>query len=322
MFRGVLCLLVAGAALTWPAGGDGRLPDPGRPRRMRGTSLASARLTPPASERPKAPPAPFSPSYPTHLQPLPGMPPSSTSLPFAAPSGPPRRELVLTFDDGPDLFLTPLVLEALDRRGYKAIFFVNGRALLGHRPQDLARRDLVRKLAAHGHLVANHGLIHRNVCAQPEQLEAEIDGNAEIIHGVTGLRPLLFRAPYGARCKRLDEAAAARDLIQVGWNLDPQEWKGGGEDAIVDYVRSMTARPGRYILLLHDLHREAARAVPRILDWIDRENERAARTGAPPIVIRDYTVFLRPQPVPATGLEPLLDGVKSALDLLEGWTRA
>ena len=78
---------------------------------------------------------------------------------------------MLTFDDGPDLFHTPVVLDELDRRGLKAIFFVNARYMVGSRPQDLARRDLVRKLAAHGHLVANHTLSHRNVCAEPETLD-------------------------------------------------------------------------------------------------------------------------------------------------------
>ena len=55
------------------------------------------------------------------------------------------------------------------------------------------------------------------------------------------MRPLLFRSPYGARCRRLDQALRERDLLQVGWSIDPQEWKGGSEDQIVEYV---TRQPG------------------------------------------------------------------------------
>src|SRR5262245_39102230 len=62
------------------------------------------------------------------------------------------RELLLSFDDGPDLEGTPLILRELDRRGLKAIFFVTGWRLTGQRPGDRARRDLLRKIAAHGHL--------------------------------------------------------------------------------------------------------------------------------------------------------------------------
>ncbi len=244
------------------------------------------------------------PDYPLYLRPLPGQAPA-----------PPRvtrgvRELVLTFDDGPDLFGTPLVLAELERRGHKAIFFINAGHMVGNKPQDLARSDLIRKIATHGHLVANHTLTHQNLCRQPDELlEHEIDGNSEIISAATGLRPLLFRAPYGTRCRRLDQALRERDLLQVGWSLDPQEWKGGSEDEIVEYVTRQLGRAnvGRAILLLHDTQQEAVRALPRILDWIARENQRVARQGGTPIRIRDYSVFLPPRPpLPETGFEPFL----------------
>ena len=87
----------------------------------------------------------------------------------------------------------------------------------------------------------------------------------------------------------------------MGWNLDPQEWKGGkdgmggSEDVVFEYVTSRLARfGGRAILLLHDTKREAVRALPRILDWIDQENLRLARAGEPAIRVRDYSVFLPP----------------------------
>jgi peptidoglycan/xylan/chitin deacetylase (PgdA/CDA1 family) len=253
------------------------------------------------------------PAYPLFLHPLPGEAPGRR---VAAPA---VRDLVLTFDDGPDLLATPVILEELDRRGLKAIFFVNGRHLVGNRPQDLARRDLVRKMAAHGHLIANHTLSHRNVCAEPELLEREIDGNAEIITAATGVRPLLFRAPYGARCRRLDQALRDRDLVQVGWNLDPQEWKGGGEDGVYAYVTKRLARfAGRATLILHDTHSQAVRALPRILDWIARENHRVARDGGMPIRLRDYGVFIPSRPLGETGFEPLLADLRDAFSVLPG----
>ena len=151
------------------------------------------------------------------------------------PSGSPR-ELLLSFDDGPDLRGTPLILEELDRRGMKAIFFVTGWRLLGQRPEDVARRDLVRKIAAHGHLVANHTMNHHDLCQNPDKQAAEIDANTELIAQTTGVRPLLFRSPYGAYCQSLDAALTARELPDIGWNIDPQDWKtrrrGGGASRI------------------------------------------------------------------------------------------
>jgi len=226
------------------------------------------------------------------------------------------RELLLTFDDGPDLEGTPLILDELDRRGLKAIFFVNGQHMVGDRPHDFALRELVRRIATRGHLVANHTLSHRNVCAEKELLEAEIDGNAEIIAAATGVRPQLFRSPYGARCRALREALAERDLLQVGWNIDPQEWKGATETAITQYVaRRLGGFAGRAILLLHDTRREAVRALPRILDWIEEENRQLLRAGESPIVIRDYRVFFPSEPLPETGLEPFWQELRGTGDL-------
>jgi peptidoglycan-N-acetylglucosamine deacetylase len=300
--------LCAAVVLVLPFSGGGTItpPSPAAPEPAAEARPLGPEPGPEAAEEPARPRRPRVPDYPLFLRPLPGE--------EAAPSRQVRgvRELVLTFDDGPDLFGTPLVLAELERRGHKAIFFINGGHMVGNKPQDLARSDLIRKIATHGHLVANHTLTHQNPCRQPiELIEHEIDGNSEIISAATGSRPLLFRAPYGARCRRLEQALRERDLLNVGWSIDPQEWKGGSEDQIVEYVvRKLIRAGGRSTLLLHDTQQEAVRALPRILDWIARENDRVARQGGVPIRIRDYSVFLPPRPpLPESGFEPFFQPV-------------
>lgn len=215
-----------------------------------------------------------------------------------------RRELLLSFDDGPDLKGTPLILEELDRRGLKAIFFVTGWRLVGQRPEDIARRDLLRKIAAHGHLVANHTFSHHNLCDNPDETASQIDDNSEIIAQVTGVRPLLFRAPYGAFCHTLGAALAARELVDIGWNLDPQDWKNNTPERIFSYLTSKLGHlEGRGILLLHDTHAASVRALPQVLDWLARENHRAVSEGRAPIAIIDYRALLPPRPLAQSGLE-------------------
>jgi peptidoglycan/xylan/chitin deacetylase (PgdA/CDA1 family) len=217
------------------------------------------------------------------------------------------RELLLSFDDGPDLRGTPAILNELDRRGLKAIFFVTGWRLTGQRPEDLARRDLLRKIAAHGHLVANHTFRHHDLCRNPGEQAEQIDGNAEIIAQATGVRPLLFRSPYGAFCRSLEAALAARDLPDIGWNLDPQDWKNDSEEAVYQYlVRKLSHLEGRGILLLHDTHQGSVQALPRALDWLARENRRAVREGRQPITIVDYGVVVPRRPLLESGLERLV----------------
>jgi peptidoglycan/xylan/chitin deacetylase (PgdA/CDA1 family) len=222
------------------------------------------------------------------------------------PSGAPR-ELLLSFDDGPDLKGTPLILEELDRRGLKAIFFVTGWRLTGDHPEDVARRDLVRKIASHGHLVANHTMTHQNLCQNPASQAAEIDGASEIVAQATGVRPLLFRAPYGAYCRSLAATLEARELPDVGWNLDPQDWKSNDEQGILKYlIGKLSHLDGRGILLLHDTHLASVNALPQILDWIARENHRAVRAGQPPITLVDYSVLVPEHELAKNGLETII----------------
>jgi peptidoglycan-N-acetylglucosamine deacetylase len=229
------------------------------------------------------------------------------------------RSLLLTFDDGPDLVGTSLILDELTRRGVKAVFFVNGNHIVRNRSEDLARRDLLRKLATHGHLVGNHTMNHKNLCQERDAMAAEIDSASELIVYATSVRPLLFRSPYGARCRDLDRALADRDVIQVGWNMDPQEWRGEDEDAIVTYATAGLRRAkGPVILLLHDKNVAAVHAVARILDFVDAENARAAHEGRAPIRLVDYRVFLPTEPLPETGVEPVGAWFLSSLGALSG----
>jgi peptidoglycan/xylan/chitin deacetylase (PgdA/CDA1 family) len=214
------------------------------------------------------------------------------------------RELVLSFDDGPDLQGTPLIVDELDKRGLKGIFFVTGWRFAGQRPEDLARRDLVRKIAAHGHLVANHTFTHHDLCRNPGERDKEIDSNSALIEATTGVRPLLFRAPYGGFCHDLEAALTARDLPDIGWNLDPQDWKNRTDDEVFNYLVAKISRlHGRGILLLHDTHLASVRALPRMLDWLARDNERAVAEGRPPVTIVDYGVLVPRWPMAETGLE-------------------
>ena len=273
-------------------------PEHQAPRHLLASSKASGELANPAADRSQefarepggqgrayASPA----TFPHYLVPLPGEAPAAANLPA-------ERLVLLTFDDGPDLQGTPRILDELDRRNLRAVFFVMGQHIVRNRPEDLARRDLLRKLALHGHHVGNHTMNHRDLCRNPDALPEEVDRAAELISYATGVRPLLFRSPYGARCHSLDRALAERDLIQVGWNADPREWRGNSENAIVGYVTNLLAHAtAPVILLLHDKNMAAVQALPRILDWIEQEKARVARGGGVPIRVVDYSVLLPEQ---------------------------
>jgi peptidoglycan/xylan/chitin deacetylase (PgdA/CDA1 family) len=287
--RRLIALSAFLAPLLVPALGGGS--DAPSVPRLRSRGLAVGRATVPVDLADEALPL-VSPGHGAH----------TAFQPATAP-----RELLLSFDDGPDLRGTPLILDELDRRGLKAIFFVTGWRLTGQRPEDIARRDLVRKIAAHGHLVANHTMNHHDLCQNPGEQAAEIDANTELIAQTTGVRPLLFRSPYGAFCHTLEAALAARELPDIGWNIDPQDWKSDNEDAVFAYLTDKLGHlKGRGILLLHDTHLASVHALPRVLDWLARENTREARAGRPPVNVIDYTAVLPRRSIAPSGLPELV----------------
>ena len=177
-------------------------------------------------------------------------------------------------------------------------------------------------MAAHGHLVANHTLYPpQRVPPSQSCWSARLTATRRSSRPPLASAPCCSERPYGARAASLDQALRERDLVQVGWNLDPQEWKGGGDEASTAYVTKRLARfAGRAILLLHDTHPPAVRALPRILDWIARENAPGRRaTAACPSGCRRLR-GLRPQPPASaeTGFEPLLADLRYAVSALPG----
>ena len=140
---------------------------------------------------------------------------------------PPRPgELALTFDDGPNPTWTPRLLDLLARRGVRATFF-----LVGSRAQ--AEPDLVRQIAAAGHLIGNHSWTHLNLALAPaRRIEEQITRSSDALAQITGAPPRYFRPPFGARRPETLRIARRFGLVPVLWNAMTSDWKNPSADAI------------------------------------------------------------------------------------------
>jgi len=73
---------------------------------------------------------------------------------------------------------------------------------------------------------------------------------------------------------------AARSLDHTHWDIDPQEWRHHNLKRTVNFItRKLQQLDGRAIVLLNDTHRVTVKALPQILDWIEKENQRRMKTG-------------------------------------------
>src|SRR5580698_355382 len=68
-------------------------------------------------------------------------------------AGPNPNEIALTYDDGPNDIVTERLLELLAEHNVRASFFLIGN-FVRQRPQ------IVRAIAASGHLIGNHSMTH------------------------------------------------------------------------------------------------------------------------------------------------------------------
>ena len=135
--------------------------------------------------------------------------PNLARLPAAAAR---RREVALTFDDGPDPEVTPRVLDGLDAAGMKATFFLIGERAARH---PALAREIVRR----GHAVENHSHRHSKAfaCYGITRIRREVAAAQAAIADATGVAPVFFRAPFGIRSPLLDPALARCGLHYVSW---------------------------------------------------------------------------------------------------------
>src|SRR5215472_15469211 len=156
----------------------------------------------------------------------------------------------LTFDDGPDPRWTPRIHEILRQYHARATFFVIGSQAAQH-------PDLLRRMHAEGHEVANHTYTH---AAELEHAPAwrfglELSMTQRVIEAATGHSATLFRYPYSDTLSdpRLNDQSLFKVAQQgyqiVGSAADTLDWTRPGPALIVS--RALFAPDGQTVLM-HD----------------------------------------------------------------------
>jgi peptidoglycan/xylan/chitin deacetylase (PgdA/CDA1 family) len=172
------------------------------------------------------------------------------------------RYVALTFDDGPSSY-TPRVLRLLRRAHTRATFFV-----IGSRAAE--RPELVRAESLLG-AVGNHTWTHPRLVtlARRDVIRQLLLTQSAIVRATGGMRPVLFRPPYGVGTPAETAAVHALRLVDVRWSLDSLDSRPGATAGAVAREVVAGLRPGA-IVLLHDIHPWTVAALPRILRAVRR----------------------------------------------------
>jgi peptidoglycan/xylan/chitin deacetylase (PgdA/CDA1 family) len=177
-----------------------------------------------------------------------------------------RREIALTFDDGPGPF-TPQILDILERKHVPATFFIVGRSL-----KDFGQ-TLPREIAD-GFAIGDHTQDHMVMThLSPKDQEAQLIQQATGIRSYGASFPHLFRPPYGAFDKTTLSYTHKFGMLTVLWTVDTKDFAQPGVGAIVRSVLA-GAKPGA-IILLHDAGGQRAQtvaALPTIIAALRRRH--------------------------------------------------
>jgi peptidoglycan/xylan/chitin deacetylase (PgdA/CDA1 family) len=173
---------------------------------------------------------------------------SSTLIAAKSPAPAPAaaakpRTVALTFDDGPSPY-TGKVLVVLRRNHVKATFCMVG-------DQAMRYRAMARRVTREGHRVCNHTRTHPNMrrLSSAKARRQIADGQAQITVA-SGVRPTLFRFPYGASDARVRGIVRKTGLHNLTWNMDTRDWRRPP-------AKTITARASGHphsgaVVLMHD----------------------------------------------------------------------
>jgi peptidoglycan/xylan/chitin deacetylase (PgdA/CDA1 family) len=182
--------------------------------------------------------------------------------------------IALTFDDGPNPSVTPMLLDLLDRHKIHASFFLIGRHVR-------AFPALARVMAERGHTIGNHTDTHsRLTFLSPRRIEEELSRCDEAIEGAIGGKTQWMRPPFGFRGPQLAPILRHRgNSDMVMWSIWARDWKPQAPEPVINRLRR--ARGGD-IVLLHDgdhrvLEGDRGHTVGALAHWIPRRKDAGLR---------------------------------------------
>ena len=179
--------------------------------------------------------------------------------------------IYLTFDDGPNSYYTPVILDVLKKYNVKATFFVTNSG-----PDELIKRE-----HSEGHVVAIHSASHEYslIYRSSEAFWNDLNSVSNRIERLTGEKPYLLRFPGGSsntvsrRYKSGIMTQLAKEVEEKGyayfdWNISSGD-AGETTDPNVElsYVKSGLSKSRGNVILMHDIKKHTSIAIENIVKY-------------------------------------------------------
>ncbi len=167
------------------------------------------------------------------------------------------KVIAISFDASWGADKTIPILDILDEHGVKTTFFLVG-GWVDKYP------DMVKEIFARGHEIGNHSDTHPHMSQLNEsKIKDELRIMSDKVENLTGVRPTLFRPPYGDYNDRVVTVSRAEGYECVQWSIDSLDWKDRGT---ADIIRQCTHQVNNGdIVLFHNDSNDIVNALPTVI---------------------------------------------------------
>lgn len=169
----------------------------------------------------------------------------------------PDKVLAISFDASWGADKTIAILDILDQYKVKTTFFLVG-GWVDKYP------DMLKAIAERGHEIGNHSDSHPHMSQLSQQaIKDELRIMSDKVEKLIGVRPTLFRPPYGDYNNRVIEVARSEGYEAVQWSVDSLDWKDRGT---ADIIKQCTYRVANGdIVLFHNDSNDIVNALPTVI---------------------------------------------------------
>ena len=179
------------------------------------------------------------------------------------------KEVVLTFDDGPQTRTTRAILAALKDQCTRATFFPTGK-------QTAALPEVLREVVAQGHTVGSHTYWHGRGTAKGRMRPlSKLKHNLameEIERGISAVVLALgdkatpfFRYPFLKDTEKTIDHLGKRNIAVFSTDIDSLDFKRRSSKWLTNRLMRKLKEKHKGILLFHDIQPHTAKAMPQIL---------------------------------------------------------
>lgn len=176
----------------------------------------------------------------------------------------PTNQILLTFDDGPDV-ATQSFVDAMNMYGIRGLFFING--IKVHRDN---KQSQIKSMYDTGHIFGTHTYSHSELTGLNDfNIRREFyDNELDVFRKLFKNRPYFVRAPYFSYNDRVSQLYNEFGYIEVDASFESTDWQSPDNSTrVIETIKSKIDTGSSFINLIHEHIQSNADVLPVIIPY-------------------------------------------------------